>query len=241
MQLPYFYEPSIASANAPVILSEETSKHCVQVLRMKAGDKLQLINGKGSLYTAGIVTADKKYCSVRIEDASYQKQEDRKICIAVSLLKNASRWEWFLEKAVEIGVREIVPLLCGRTEKQHYKTERAQGIVVSAMLQSRQVWLPVLHQPATFAEVIKNSHSFTQKLVAHCIDDGRKISLQNILATGNTQILIGPEGDFTEDEIALALQHQYQPVSLGNTRLRSETAGVVASALLIHLSKYISA
>lgn len=240
MQLPYFYEPTIASANALIILSEETSKHCVQVLRMKAGDKLQLINGKGSLYTAAIINADKRYCSVRIEESSYQKQEKRKVCIAISLLKNSGRWEWFLEKAVEMGVQEIVPLLCERTEKQNYKLERAQGIVVSAMLQSRQVWLPVLHQPETLSEAMNMGQSFTQKLIAHCIDDGSKISLQNIPVVNRTQILIGPEGDFTEGEIALALQHQYQPVSLGSTRLRSETAGVVASALLIHSSKNIS-
>ncbi len=237
MQLPYFYEPGIASANAIVILSEETSKHCIQVLRMKVGDRLQLINGKGSLYTASIANADKKHCSVRIEDASYQKPEERKISIAISLLKNAGRWEWFLEKAVEIGVQEIIPLLCTRTEKQHYKTDRAQGIVVSAMLQSRQVWLPVVHPPTLLEEAIRTSYSITQKLIAHCLDDGNKISLQHLPLHDSTQILIGPEGDFTEEEITLALQHGYQPVSLGNTRLRTETAGVVASALLIHLPK----
>ena len=237
MQLPYFYEPAIASANTVLILSEDTSKHCVQVLRMKAGDRMQLINGKGSLYTASIMNADKKHCSVRIQETSYQRQEGRKVSIAISLLKNASRWEWFLEKAVEIGIQEIIPLLCERTEKQHYKQDRAQGIVVSAMLQSRQVWLPLLHQPTTLAEAISNSYSLTQKLIAHCLDDGSKISLQQLSIQESTQIMIGPEGDFTTDEIALALEHRYQPVSLGSTRLRSETAGVVASALLIHLPK----
>ena len=237
MQLPYFYEPSIASANATIILGEETSKHCIQVLRMRVGDRLQLINGKGSLYTAIIVNADKKHCSARIEDTSYQKKEGRKVCVAISLLKNASRWEWFLEKAVEIGVQEIIPLLCDRTEKQHYKKERAQGIVISAMLQSRQVWLPHLQEPVALNDVIHHRDSFTQKLIAHCRDDGKKTVLADLPAQDSTQILIGPEGDFTENEIEAALQQQYQPVSLGETRLRTETAGLVASALLIHSQK----
>ena len=237
MQLSYFYEPSVSSINAIVILSEETSKHCVQVLRMKEGDKIQLINGKGSLYTAIIATADKRYCSVRIEESNYTPPGKKKICIAISLLKNANRWEWFLEKAVEIGVQEIIPLLCERTEKQHYKWERSQNIVVSAMLQSRQVWLPRLHQPATFAEAINNSGSFTQKLIAHCIDDNNKKTLDATSVAGSVQMLIGPEGDFTEKEIMFAVQNGYQPVSLGNTRLRTETAGVVASALLLQSHK----
>ncbi len=234
MQLPYFYQPSVSSIHAITILSEETSRHCVQALRMKEGDKLQMINGKGSLYTAVIVAADKKQCSVRIEETSYQKPETKKVCIAISLLKNANRFEWFLEKAVEMGVSEIVPLLCERTEKQHYKTERWQNIVIAAMLQSRQVWLPALHGPTTFAEAMGNGGSFTQKLIAHCHNDTHKTMITALSIQNNTQILIGPEGDFTEKEIALALENNYLPVSLGSTRLRTETAGVVASALLIY-------
>ena len=237
MQLPYFYEPSTSSIHATVILSEEASRHCIQVLRMKEGNKVQLINGKGSLYTAMIVNADKKRCSLRIEETSYQPQDDRKICVAISLLKNANRWEWFLEKAVEMGVQEIVPLLCERTEKQHYKWERLQGIVVSAMLQSRQVWLPRLQQPTTYTEALSTSENFTQNFIAHCAGDADKKELSRLLIQNKTQILIGPEGDFTEKEIQFALQHNCQPVSLGSTRLRTETAGVVASALLIYTPK----
>ena len=235
MQLPYFYEPFISSINTVMTLGEDTSRHCVQVLRMKAGGKLQLTDGKGNIYTATIINADKKHCGVRIEETNYKEnQNTRKVCIAISLLKNMSRFEWFLEKAVEIGVQQIIPLLCERTEKQHYKMDRLQNIVVSAMLQSQQVWLPLLHQPTTFSEVINNSNLFNQKFIAHCIDDNRKITMNTISILDKTQILIGPEGDFTEKEIALALEHHYQPVSLGNTRLRTETAGVVASALLVH-------
>ena len=234
MQLPYFYEPSVSAVNSTLILSEETSRHCVQVLRMKEGEKLQLTNGRGDLYTAVIMNANKKNCAVRTEETSHSRQEERKVCIGISLLKNTSRFEWFLEKAVEMGVQEIVPLLCERTEKQHVKMERLQGIVISAMLQSQQVWLPLLRQPTTFEEAIADSHSFSQTFIAHCYDEAKKISLASISKENSVQMLIGPEGDFTEKEIALALQNNYQPVSLGNTRLRTETAGVVASALLVH-------
>ncbi|MDQ2752205.1 MAG: 16S rRNA (uracil(1498)-N(3))-methyltransferase [Bacteroidota bacterium] len=237
MQLPYFYQPLAAAINTTIILSEDASKHCVQVLRMKEGDKLQLTNGKGGLFTAAITNSDKKHCSVIVEEATFQPQAARTICIAISLLKNATRWEWFLEKAVEMGVQQIIPLLCDRTEKQRYKEERLHNIVVSAMLQSRQLWLPQLHQPTPFTELMNRHSSFTQKLIAHCRDDDTKTPLQMVQNGTNTQTLIGPEGDFTEKEIALALQNNYQPVSLGTTRLRTETAGVVASALLIYTSK----
>ena len=238
MQLPFFYyEPSVASANTILFLNEETSRHCVQVLRMKGGDELQLTNGKGDLFTAAIVNADKKRCSVTITEATHEPRKNEQICVAVSLLKNANRWEWFLEKAVEMGVQQIVPLLCERTEKQHYKNERLHNIVVAAMLQSRQLWLPQLHPPTPLNEVIGKENSFAQKLIAHCRDEENKVLLSALPIQKNTQILIGPEGDFTEKEIALAMQNTYQPVSLGNTRLRTETAGVVASALLVYSPK----
>ncbi len=237
MQLPYFYEPSASAINAILTLDEDTSRHCVQVLRMREGAKLQLTNGKGSLFTAVIIQADKKYCSVRTEETIYQKEEGRKVCIAISLLKNANRWEWFLEKAVEMGVCKIIPLLCERTEKQQFKEERLQNIVISAMLQSRQVWLPQLHSPVTCKEAVHSNSLSAQKLIAHCIEDGARRSLNEIDIENDVQILIGPEGDFTEKEIGMALENGYQPVSLGNTRLRTETAGVVASALLIHSHK----
>lgn len=238
MQLPYFYDSSVAAVNTNLILHEDVSKHCVQVLRMKEGDRLQLTNGKGGLFTASIMQANKKHCSIMIEEATFQPQPDKKICVAISLLKNANRWEWFLEKAVEMGIQQIIPLLCERTEKQHYKEERLHNIVVSAMLQSRQLWLPQLHQPTSLSEVINHSQSFSQKLIAHCREDNDKISLQKIVQNQtNVQMLIGPEGDFTEKEIATALQNNYLPVSLGSTRLRTETAGVVASALLVYSPK----
>lgn len=232
MSLPYFFEAGIQNGKNNYTLSEETSKHCAQVLRMKEGEQLLLTDGKGNLYTAAIVKADKKHSVVRIEKTDQQNYGERKISIAISLLKNTSRFEWFLEKATEIGVAEIIPVICKRTERQHFRFERMQGILVAAMLQSKQSWLPTLHEPVVFEKVV-NASAYETKLIAHC-EDTIKNDLSKISIAGNAQILIGPEGDFTSNEIELALSKKFLPVSLGNTRLRAETAGIVAATLLVN-------
>lgn len=231
MALPFFYQPEIVAASS-IILSEETSRHCVQVLRMKEGERLQLTDGKGNAYVAAITKSDKKHCTVAIESTSFLPPPSRQISIGISLLKNANRFEWFLEKATEMGVSDIIPLLCSRTERQHFRHDRMQSIVIAAMLQSQQVWLPILHEPTNVASVIEKSAN-AQKLIAHC-EESDKAIISGLDIANDTQILIGPEGDFSIPEIEMALQHHYQPVSLGNTRLRTETAGVVAAALLVN-------
>jgi 16S rRNA (uracil1498-N3)-methyltransferase len=233
MALPFFYEINITKAAAAFIVSEETSKHCIQVLRMKAGEQLNLTNGKGLLITATIINPDKKHCTVRIDEIQTQAKTARNISIAVSLIKNASRFEWFLEKVTEIGINEIIPLICHRTERQHFRFDRMNGILIAAMLQSQQTWLPVLHEPIDFEKFIRQS-KIDQKFIAHCIENDKK-ELKAFSIQNNTQILIGPEGDFSVNEITLALQNNFVPVSLGPTRLRTETAGVVASTLLMNL------
>ncbi|WP_207492215.1 RsmE family RNA methyltransferase [Aridibaculum aurantiacum] len=229
MSLPIFFHDEAINGEF-MTLNEDASKHIVQVLRMKEGEALHLTDGRGNLFTTVVADAHKKRCSVRISESSYKPQKDKQVSIAISLLKNASRFEWFLEKATEIGVTSIIPLLCHRTEKQHFRYERMKQIVVSAMMQSQQVWLPVLHQPVAFKEAIESS-DFSEKLVAHC-EDEQKHHVRDFHAASSVQILIGPEGDFTKEEIALALEHNYKPVTLGDTRLRAETAGVVAASLL---------
>lgn len=233
MQLPFFYEYELDALAQQIVLSPETSKHCIQVLRMKTGEQLQLTNGKGLLLTAQIIAEDKKACVVKCINNTAVTNHQSTLSIAISLLKNSSRFEWFLEKATEIGVSEIIPLICHRTERQNFRWERMNGIVISAMLQSRQTFLPTLHQPVFINDAIKNS-VFTTKLLAHC-EDAKKLAVKNCNISSAIQILIGPEGDFTPNEIALALQHCYQPVTLGNTRLRTETAGMVAATLLMNL------
>lgn len=236
MNLPYFYEENIQK---PIhILSEETSKHCVQVLRMKENEQLQLTDGKSNLFTATIINAHKKSCEVRIEntsyklqDTSYKQPEICRVSIAISLLKNPTRLEWFMEKATEIGVREIIPLICERTEKRNFRFERMHNILVSAMLQSIQTWLPRLHQPTSFDTFI-NEDFDGLKLITHCVEEEKKSLREFVNQSKNKLILIGPEGDFSNAEIKLAQERSFIPVSLGNTRLRTETAGVVAAALL---------
>lgn len=232
MSLPFFYEQQISGLHAHFILSEETSKHCIQVLRMKTGAGLQLTDGLGNLYKASLLSEDKKKSVVLIEEHHIVPPPLQKTSIAISLLKNASRFEWFLEKATEIGVTEIQPLISQRTEHTRFRTDRMNGILIAAMLQSQQVWLPILHEPMAFADCVKQS-VWPQKLVAHCEEDAKQL-IKDLTPSPETQILIGPEGDFTPEEIQLALDHQYLPVSLGDTRLRAETAGVVASALLVN-------
>lgn len=234
MQLPFFYHQHIEENATQIVLTEETSKHCVQVLRMQNGEKLKLTNGLGIIVIVQIVEAHKKNTIVNIIEKTQHTPQHYSITIAISLLKNSSRFEWFLEKATEIGVTQIIPLLCNRTEKQSFKFDRLNNILISAMLQSQQAFLPILHQPILYQHLFKNNAAnYSTTLIAHCIDND-KLFLQNIALTGNTIILIGPEGDFTTQEIEQALQQNFTAVSLGNTRLRSETAGIVAATLLVN-------
>lgn len=230
MDLPYFFSDSQIVANS-FELNEETSRHIVQVLRMEVGRELMLTNGKGQTYKVEISEAHKKHCRVSILETLSIPQPHKEISIAISLLKNSSRFEWFLEKAVEIGVQNIIPLLCKRTEKQHFRYDRMKAITISAMLQSKQCWLPDLSVPTKFNDfIIKNYDG--NKFIAHCEDDENKCKIPTELNNINSLMLIGPEGDFNPEEISNAIANKFMPVSLGDTRLRTETAGIVAATLL---------
>jgi len=233
MALPFFYKEDIDSSITEFVLDEVTSKHIVQVLRMQNSEQLQLTNGKGNLFMAEIVDNNRKRCAVKILKTFDIPHSPFSITVAISPVKNTTRFEWFLEKATEIGVSEIIPLICSRTEKTAFKFERMNSILVSAMLQSQQTWLPVLQEPTKFNQVVQSSTQ-QQKFIAHCMDDAkRKLKDLNNESLSSKIILIGPEGDFTADEIELALQNYFSAVSLGGTRLRTETAGIVAATLLI--------
>ena len=235
MALPFFYINEYKTSQKEIVLDEDTSRHVVQVLRMKEGEKLNLTDGKGNLITAEIADAHKKHCSVKIIDTRFTAQDSRKVTIAISLLKNTSRFEWFLEKATEIGVSEIIPLICERTEKQKFRYDRMKGICISAMLQSQQTWLPVLHEPKLFNHLAIEQLDDQQKFIAHCEEASIKKQLSTFQPFNHSTILIGPEGDFSKEEIEFALQKSFIPVSLGETRLRTETAGIVAATLLCHI------
>lgn len=234
MPLPFFYTDPISPKVDIVVLNEENSKHIVQVLRMQEGKQLKLTDGLGNIFLAEITDAHKKKCTVKIVEKTKEESPANKVCIAISPVKNNSRLEWFLEKATEIGVTEIVLLMCERTEKQHIRMDRLKGILVSAMLQSQQAWLPILKEPKKYVEYIKSVQS-TNKFIAHC-EEENKHSLRNSISTfqlfNSSTILIGPEGDFTPHEISLALENNFTPVALGDNRLRTETAALVAATLL---------
>lgn len=257
--LPFFYIPAFDKDTQEITLDEDTSKHIIQVLRMTTGEALQLTDGKGSLLTAEIIDDHKKKCRVRVQAILTRPPAKRKVIIAISLLKNASRFEWFLEKATEIGVSTIIPLLCERTEKQHARTDRLRNILVSAMLQSQQTWLPDLPDPMPFTELLSHPPGELRspdglgspdglRFIAHCLEAPRptvsladwdhpasaagQVSPAATDAAPSQLILIGPEGDFSPKEVELALKEGFLPVTLGNNRLRTETAGIVAATLL---------
>lgn len=236
MALPFFYKEDLVASATDIVLDEAASKHIVQVLRMQNGEQLQLTNGKGILFTAEITDNNRKRCTVKVIQTNHQQQSTNNITIAISPVKNNTRFEWFLEKATEIGVSEIVPLICTRTEKTAFKYDRMKSILVSAMLQSQQCWLPVLQEPVKFNALLPSSVQ-QQKFIAHCTNDAKRdLTDLNNVSLSSKIILIGPEGDFTQEEIELALEHHFNAVSLGQTRLRTETAGIVAATLLVNLS-----
>lgn len=234
MTLPFFYISNYDGSQKQIVLDEDTSKHVVQVLRMKVGEQLNLTDGKGNMLTGEIINDHKKHCEVKVTHSQFTTHHSYKVTIAISLLKNTNRFEWFLEKATEIGVSEIIPLICERTEKEKFRYDRMNQICISAMLQSQQCWLPLLHEPKEFKEAVEHSAA-KQKYIAHCLEgDRQSLAHQHISTTSHSLIFIGPEGDFTKEEVELALQNNFVSVSLGETRLRTETAGITAAVLLCH-------
>ena len=235
MQLPFFYIPLFEPGATEIELEEDSSRHIIQVLRKKKDDRLNLTDGKGHLLTVSITDDHKKHARVRVDEVSFRNRKPGGVTVAISLVKNNTRFEWFLEKATEIGVVAVVPLLCVRTEKDKFREDRLKQIMISAMLQSRQVWLPVLHEPIAFELLFRQEEiaAIPHRYIAHCTDDVKE-DLKAV--QGSSIILIGPEGDFTDEEISLALSGGCKPVSLGDTRLRTETAGIVAATLLRGIS-----
>lgn len=231
MVLPFFYLSSYEPGAKEISLDEDNSRHIVQVLRMQAGDLLQLTDGRGNLLQAEISEAHKKKCRVRVTVTTFHPRREKEVSVAISLLKNATRFEWFLEKATEMGVTVIIPLLCQRTERSHFRQDRMQNILISAMLQSQQTWLPDLRPPTPFQDLIASAPP-GRRLIAHCLEEQRMSLAEAGSGNAGSLILIGPEGDFTKEEIEEALKQGFLPVILGETRLRTETAGVVAAALL---------
>lgn len=221
-----FYTPDITGKH--YTLDETESKHCVRVLRHQNGDELVLVDGKGGWYKTRITDANPKRCTVEVTEQTiaYEKRNFH-LHLAIAPTKNIDRLEWLLEKATEIGVDEITPLLCEHSERKQIKTDRLEKVMVAAMKQSLKAYLPKLNNLTNF-ETFVNSCSETKKLIAHC-SQGSKTHLYNAIQKGDSIVmLIGPEGDFSISEINLAQKLSFTEVSLGDSRLRTETAGMVA-------------
>lgn len=226
-----FYSTNIQGGS--IYLEEEEAQHCSKVLRCKTGDTVEVLNGAGILYKGIISTIQKHEVQITIAETLKKENENQnKLSVAICPTKNPARLEWFLEKATEIGIAHIFPIITERTEKGSIKQERLQHIIVSAAKQSGQLFFPVLHALQPFKQFMQEEHiGITQTFMAHC--EGQKQHLKEVYRPqGQALLLIGPEGDFTPAEVQLAVNKNYTPVSLGNSILRVETAGVVACTII---------
>ena len=225
MQL--FYNPDINENSDFFAFDKEESKHIIKVLRKKDTDILFVTNGLGFLFKTEITLASDTKCTVKIVSFEKEKPLPYQLHLVVAPTKMNDRFEWFLEKATEIGISEITPIICDHSERKQIKTDRFDKIILSAIKQSNQLYLPKLNEPMSFKDFIKLKNEGLQ-LIAHCEEQDKK-SLKNVLKPNeNITMLIGPEGDFSLKEIQLAMANSFIPVSLGNTRLRTETAAIVA-------------
>lgn len=224
MQL--FYVPNISGTE--VILNETESKHAIRVLRLPQGAHLQLIDGEGGFYEARIIDANPKKCKLEFLDSQPEfGKKNFNLHIAIAPTKNIDRFEWFLEKCTEIGIDEITPIISEHSERKVIKPDRLEKILVSAMKQSVKAYLPKLNELSTFKAFI-GKDTEAKKYIAHC-NPGEKNHLKNEVSVGdNVLILIGPEGDFSPEEVEWAKKYDYKEISLGSARLRTETAGVIA-------------
>ncbi len=226
MQL--FYNPDISENTTEFSFSKEESKHIVKVLRKSIGDTLHITNGKGWLFTAEISVPDIKKCSAQIMSKVLQPKRKYSLHLAVAPTKMNDRYEWFLEKATEIGIDRITPIICEHSERKIVKAERFERVLQSAMKQSLNCYLPKLNEAMSFKSFMKQDFNGTL-YIAHCEETDKQSLKQELQPQKDVTILIGPEGDFSIKEIAQALKNGFKPVTLGETRLRTETAAIVAS------------
>ncbi len=225
-----FYHPEISTSK---ILPEDESRHCVKVLRLKQGDEITVIDGKGGWYTCKVVNPHHKKCGIEIIEERHEEKKPHYVHLAIAPTKNIDRTEWFVEKAIEMGVDEISFLLCDHSERKTLKMDRMERIAVSAMKQSLKASLPKLNELVSIKEFVQNCGN-ASKMIAH-LEEGERHTIQNLdHSKADYCLLIGPEGDFSPNEISLAYENDFKPVTLGPSRLRTETAGV-AGVLMLNL------
>ncbi|PKA96818.1 16S rRNA (uracil1498-N3)-methyltransferase [Flavobacteriaceae bacterium MAR_2009_75] len=225
MQL--FYNPHLDQSVSQFTFPEEESKHIIRVLRKKEGDRLWVTNGKGYLFETEIMSAEPKRCKAQVLSSDKKHQKMHWFHMAVAPTKTNDRFEWFLEKATEIGVNEITPIFCEHSERKSIKKERLEKVIQSAMKQSQRTYLPKLNDSMSFNDFLEKENSGLL-FIAHCEDDEKMDLKRRVAPDKDITILIGPEGDFSYNEIRLAYDKGFLPVSLGESRLRTETAGLVA-------------
>jgi 16S rRNA (uracil1498-N3)-methyltransferase len=231
MALPQFYHKGGLQMGDELWLDEDTVRHVVQVLRMQAGEEIQLTNGGGFAATATINKIEKKKCSVVLTSVNFHKPKKVSLHLAVAFTKNSSRNEWLLEKATELGVGTIIPIISERTEREKFRYDRWNNILVSAMLQSQQFYLPQLHEATALKEIVDKFPDVPQKLLGHCIEGLEKWPLSEMLKPAlETIVLIGPEGDFSKEEVNSCTQKGFKGVDMGSQRLRTETAAMAVCA-----------
>lgn len=230
-----FYKPDISEDR--LLLDERESHHCLKVMRYRKGEGVRIIDGRGGFYIAQIEIEDPKACGVRIISKHENfEQLPYELHIAIAPTKNMDRFEWFVEKATEIGVTSITPLICKRSERKSVRMERLVNVAISAMKQSVKAYLPRLNDPVDFSEWVEHTHPGL-KLIAHCMG-GPKKDIRTVKLSEITNVIIGPEGDFTPDELQKAIDNNYESLSLGDYRLRTETAGImVCSAVYLKATK----
>jgi len=233
MQL--FYNSNIKATDTTFTFDDNESKHIIKVLRKRNGDELSITNGKGYLFQAKIIGDNIKKCEVELITSKKTYPKAHSLHMVVAPTKMNDRYEWFLEKATEIGVDEITPIICERSERKMVKLERMQRVIESAMKQSLQTYLPKLNEPIPFTEFLEKPITGLQ-FIAHCEDSERHELKRRIVADQDLTILIGPEGDFSPSEIKSALDKGYLPVSMGKTRLRTETAAIVACTIVASIN-----
>ena len=234
MQL--FYNPNINETTENFSFDKEESKHIIKVLRKKDTDILHVTNGLGFLFKTEITLASDSKCTVKIISFEKAAPSKSRLHLAVAPTKMNDRYEWFLEKATEIGIQEITPIICDHSERKVINNERFDKILLAAMKQSNELYLPKLNPALSFKEFVALKND-DLKLIAHCEETDKKTLKSVLKPNQNLTMLIGPEGDFSDKEITLAISNDYIPVSLGNTRLRTETAAIVACHSLVFINE----
>jgi len=228
-----FYNPHIQGDT--IELEEKESSHAIRVLRLKAGDSVIVVDGRGGWYEAIIIEEHPKRCRLQIEGKTERFQPlSYNLHMAVAPTKNLERFEWFLEKATEVGISQISPLICSRSERRKLKMDRLEKILVSAMKQSLKAYKPTLNQPVSMDDFLQINRVGTRG-IAHCYPYER-IGIRDLQQTGNYTFIVGPEGDFTEEEVSQALKAGFEPIHLGTSRLRTETAAlyITTAISLLH-------